>query len=123
MVIFTGRPQFDGCDNSIPHCQPQERSTGIQVCVYGGVEQNPVAQWYNHCHVADTKSPPHRQCGYNPDYLKESADKGSQKLLHWTAEDLVNWIRSIELDDYVEGFENMGIHGAVMVSGIPVFLW
>ena len=43
-------------------------------------------------------------------------------MLHWSAEDVVKWICSIELDDYVEGFENMGIHGAVMVSGTPVIL-
>jgi len=31
---------------------------------------------------------------------------------------VVKWIRSIELDDYVEGFENMGIRGAVMLLDV-----
>ena len=38
------------------------------------------------------------------------------KLLHWSAEDVANWVRAIELDSYVSGLENSGIHGAVMVS-------
>ena len=29
----------------------------------------------------------------------------------------MNWLQSIELDEYIEGFERMGIHGAFMVGG------
>ena len=45
-----------------------------------------------------------------------SAPKGSMKLLHWSAQDVADWVRAIELDSYVGGLENAGIHGAVMVS-------
>ena len=60
----------------------------------------------------------YRLCGCNRDYLKEPAvSRGSQKLLHWSAQDVMNWLHSIELDEYIEGFERMGIHGAFMVGG------
>ena len=42
--------------------------------------------------------------------------QGSQKLLHWSAHHVEEWVRAIELDAYVEGLENAGIHGAVMVG-------
>lgn len=57
-------------------------------------------------------------CGYDKDYLKDStAEKkhGSQKLLHWSAKDVANWVCSIELDEYVGAMDSAGIHGAVMV--------
>ncbi len=47
--------------------------------------------------------------------LLPSPPQGSQKLLHWSAERVVQWVRSIELEEYAEGLENLGIHGAVMV--------
>lgn len=57
-------------------------------------------------------------CRYDKDYLKDTcAEKkhGSQKLLHWTAKDVADWVCSIELDEYVSGLDTKGIHGAVMV--------
>ena len=65
-------------------------------------------------------------CGYHGDYLKEAPPgTSSKKLLHWSAKDVVNWIRSIELDDYVTGLEEAGIHGALMVWPLshPLFLF
>ena len=57
-----------------------------------------------------------RRCSYNRHYLKEeSPEAGSKKLLHWSSKDVANWIRSIELDEYVGGLEEAGIHGALMV--------
>ena len=58
-------------------------------------------------------------CGYDGNYLKDSClqkTHGSQKLLHWSVNDVVQWVRGIELDDYIGGFSNTGIHGAIMVS-------
>lgn len=60
-----------------------------------------------------------RMCGYNKNYMKESiAEKtqGSQKLLHWSANDVTQWLRDIDLDEYAAGIDRTGIHGAVMVS-------
>lgn len=55
-------------------------------------------------------------CSYNKDYLKESSSEaGSKKLLHWSSSDIVAWIKSIELDEYVGGLNEAGIHGALMV--------
>ena len=57
-------------------------------------------------------------CGYDKNYLKESCPgkrQGSQKLLHWSANDISQWLRSIELDDYASALDKMGIHGAIMV--------
>lgn len=60
-----------------------------------------------------------RMCGYDPEYLKDSClekNRGSQKLLHWSAKDVARWVCSIELDEYVGAMDTSGIHGAVMVS-------
>lgn len=55
-------------------------------------------------------------CSYNKDYLKESSPgTGSKKLLHWSSKDVSDWVRRIELDEYVTGLEEAGIHGALMV--------
>lgn len=60
-------------------------------------------------------------CGYQGDYLKEaSPGQRSKKLLHWSMRDVVNWIRAIELDDYVSGLEETGIHGALMVRPLSL---
>ena len=59
-------------------------------------------------------------CGYSKNFLAQGSSEkviGSQKLLHWTAKDVANWIRTIDLDEYIGGLENAGIHGAVMVGG------
>ena len=57
-----------------------------------------------------------RMCGYNRDYLKESpSEAGSQKLLHWSAKDVADWVKTIELDEYVGGLQEAGVNGAVMV--------
>ncbi len=58
-------------------------------------------------------------CGYNGGYMKNSSSgrsHGSNKLLHWSAGDVEEWVRGIELDGYVGGLSGTGIHGAVMVS-------
>ena len=80
-------------------------------------------------------------CGYDHNYLKDPAaasqvsniqtfeDKnvgypcvcvcvvqGSQKLLHWTAQDVKNWLWNINLDEYVAALDNAGLHGALMVN-------
>lgn len=60
-------------------------------------------------------------CAYNKDYLKgNSVDKshGSQKLLHWSAKDVVQWVCTIELDEYVTAMDTAGIHGAIMVGRV-----
>lgn len=60
----------------------------------------------------------HRMCHYDRDYLKEGVDRsfqGSQKLLHWSAKDVIRWVCSIDLEEYVSGLDTAGIHGAVMV--------
>lgn len=44
--------------------------------------------------------------------------QGSQKLLHWSAKDVRQWVCSIELDEYVGTLDKMGIHGPVMVSAV-----
>ena len=31
----------------------------------------------------------------------------------------MDWLQSIELEEYIEGFEKMGIHGAFMVGCVP----
>ncbi len=57
-------------------------------------------------------------CGFDKDYLKDSCPwkhQGSQKLLHWSAKDVRQWVCSIELDEYVATLDRMGIHGAIMV--------
>lgn len=60
---------------------------------------------------------PFRMCSYKRDYLKEaSPESGSKKLLYWSSKDIADWIRNIELDEYVGGLEEAGIHGAFMVS-------
>lgn len=60
-----------------------------------------------------------RMCGYDKDYLvKPASDRGSMKLLHWSAQDVADWVRAIELDSYVGGLENAGIHGAVMLLDV-----
>lgn len=41
--------------------------------------------------------------------------QGSQKLLHWTAQDVAGWLCSIDLDEYVGALQNRGLHGALMV--------
>jgi hypothetical protein len=58
-----------------------------------------------------------RMCGYDPNYLKDSAaaSQGSQRLLHWTAQDVKNWLWTVKLDDYVGALENVGLHGALML--------
>jgi hypothetical protein len=58
-----------------------------------------------------------RMCGYNPNYLKDpaAASQGSQKLLHWTAEDVKTWLWNINLDQYVGALDNVGLHGALML--------
>ena len=62
----------------------------------------------------------YRLCGYNRAYLRApAASRGSQKLLHWSAQDVMDWLQSIELEEYIEGFEKMGIHGAFMVGCVP----
>ena len=42
--------------------------------------------------------------------------QGSQKLLHWTAQDVKNWLWNINLDEYVGALDNAGLHGALMVN-------
>lgn len=62
-------------------------------------------------------------CGFDKDYLKDSCpgkQQGSQKLLHWSAKDVSQWVCSIELDGYVAALDRMGIHGAIMVWYIQV---
>lgn len=76
--------------------------------------------WTQHDHknIPDT-----RMCGYDAEYLKDSCvekNRGSQKLLHWTAKDVAKWVCSIELDEYVGTIDKSGIHGAVMVSILAV---
>ena len=67
---------------------------------------------------SDLPPPLSRLCGYDSNYLKNSVQKshGSQKLLHWSVHDVIQWVRSIELEDYVSGLNGTGIHGALMVS-------
>lgn len=48
--------------------------------------------------------------------------QGSQKLLHWTAQDVKNWLWNINLDQYVGALDNVGLHGALMVSYFNVEL-
>lgn len=58
-------------------------------------------------------------CGFDKDYLKDSCPakhQGSQKLLHWSAKDVSQWVCGIELDGYATALDKMGIHGAIMVS-------
>ena len=56
-------------------------------------------------------------CSHKRDYLKEaSPESGSKKLLYWSSREVADWIRSIELDEYVGGLEEAGIHGAFMVG-------
>lgn len=67
-----------------------------------------------------------RKCGYCRDYFGEplpsgSPPSGSKKLLHWSAKDVAQWIRAIELEEYVEGLDEAGIHGAFMVKIFPSF--
>lgn len=57
-------------------------------------------------------------CGCDPTYLSEGAGgHGSQRLLHWSAADVVSWLKGIELEGYVAALEGKGINGAVMVGG------
>lgn len=42
--------------------------------------------------------------------------QGSQKLLYWNARHVLEWLKSVELDEYTGMLHNMGIHGAVMVG-------
>ena len=44
--------------------------------------------------------------------------QGSQKLLHWTAQDVKNWLWTVNLDEYVGALDNTGLHGALMVQYI-----
>eukprot|EP00731_Ephydatia_muelleri_P037908 Em0597g3a len=58
-----------------------------------------------------------RLCGYQKDYLKAPVGtlKGSQKLLYWNASHVMEWLKSVELDECTGALHNMGIHGAVML--------
>ena len=42
--------------------------------------------------------------------------QGSQKLLYWNASHVMEWLKSVELDECTGALHNMGIHGAVMVG-------
>lgn len=60
----------------------------------------------------------YRLCNYDKDYLlvkDEEKAHGSQKLLHWSAKAVSEWVCSIELEQHAPSLDKTGIHGPVMV--------
>ena len=76
--------------------------------------------------------PINRLSSYHKDYLKVLPDvkvrshdtssahmihqQGAQQVVRWPATKVSEWLQSIELGNYCDHLEGVGLHGAIMVS-------
>ena len=42
--------------------------------------------------------------------------KGAYKLLHWSCQRVIEWLKDIEMDDLADRLKGTGVNGAIIVS-------